>query len=70
MKSSRLEKVLERNKKHVVLDLLMAAVLLVGLSSTALAVSGYVSKLSPNAPEPVRVASTAELPPLGPIAIQ
>ena len=68
MKAARLENVLKRNKKNMVLDLLMAAALLVGLSTTALAVSGQVSKLAPNQPEPVCVAAVSELPPLGPVA--
>jgi hypothetical protein len=70
MKAARLDDVLKRNKKHVVLDLVMAAMLLVGLSTTALAVSGHVSKLAPTRPEPVCIAGAPELPPLGPVAVQ
>lgn len=82
MKKSRLDDLLRRNKKHLALDLVITAALLIGLSISGLVAAVEVGKMTPDKvaqSAPLVVDSRAgtaahdnrcDLHPLGVVAIQ
>ena len=81
MKKSRLDDLLRRNKKHLALDLVITAALLIGLSVSGLVAAVEVGKMTPHrladsATTTLLVQNQAAKPadapchPLGVVAIQ